>query len=190
MRRYSGRERKYVAWLKNDVKQRMGIMKVAELAGIISGIKTALPVSMDLVSAPSNMRKTGNEFAHAMKHTTISGMIGMSYENGMNNQLGREDKEMNFEAQKPLWMVTSGLKNLGTNKDGTKLYLPIKVQSCSKSVYIADGIDVTEQVKPFIRESVSPHTQANLETKVIWRTPALDSIVKIRMLGAEYEVEA
>jgi hypothetical protein len=165
-------------------------MNVTELAGIISGIKTALPVSMDLVSNPSNMRKTNNPFAHAMKHTTISGMIGMSYENGVNNQLGREGKTMDFEAQKPSWMVTSGMKNLGANKDGTKLYLPIKVQSCSKSVYIADGVDVTEQVKPFIRETSAPTTQDDLTNKVIWRTPALDSIVKIRMLGAEYSIEA
>jgi hypothetical protein len=164
-------------------------MKVAELAALVSRVRTALPVSIDLVSVDSNMRKTGNPYPNAEKHVTISGMIGCSYENAVNNQLGRENKELSFESQKPSWMQQSHLANLGTNKAGDKLYMPIKVQSCSKPIYMADGVNVTDAVKPFIRQTYAPTTQDDLTTKVIWRTPALDSIKTVRMLGAEYTID-
>lgn len=163
-------------------------MKVAELQNVIGSIKTALPVSIELVSKPSNMRKTGNPHKDAVKCVTISGMIGMNYSNAVNNQLGREDKALSFESQRPSWMKRVG-RNLGTNKAGDKFYLPIKVQSSSKPVYLSDGIDVTDEVQPFLRKSVTPKTQDDLTTKVIWRTPCLNSIHKIRMLGAEYTIE-
>jgi len=164
-------------------------MKMMELVAVIAGIKTALPVSMDLVSTDGKMRKTGNPYPNALKHVTISGMIGCSYENAVNNQLGREDKGLDFEAQKPSWMKTSGMPNLGANADGSKFYLPIKVQSSGKPRYMNNGVDVTDIVKPFIAKSESPKTQDALENKVIWRTPAVESIACIRMLGAEYTIQ-
>jgi hypothetical protein len=163
-------------------------MKVETLAGIIAELKTATPVSMDLVTDEKRMRKTGNPYPNAKKHVTISGMIGMSYENGVNNQLGREDQEMDFFAQKHSWMVRAE-NNLGRKStDDGKRYLPLKVQSTSKPKYMHNGLDVTEQVKPFIREAKAPKTQEKLEKKVIWRTPALDSIKQIRMLGQEHTI--
>ena len=163
-------------------------MNLTALQTTIQGIKTAVPVSIELESKPSNMRKTDNPYADAVKVVTINGMIGMNYSNAVNNQLGREDKKMSFEVSKPVWMERHG-KNLGTNKKGDRLYLPIKVQSSSKPVYKCDGVDVTDKVQSFLRKPSTPKTQVNLEKKVIWRTPALDSIKKIRMLGAEYTIE-
>jgi hypothetical protein len=163
-------------------------MKVDVLQSVIDGLKTAVPVSMDLVTKPSNMRVTGNPYRNAVKVVTISGMIGMDYEAGVNNQLGREDKDLDFSAQRPVWMRHLG-RNLGTNKAGNRTYVPIKVQSASKPVYLCDGLDVTDKVTPFLRKATTPKTQDKLATKVVWRTPALDSIHKVRMLGAEYTVE-
>jgi len=162
-------------------------MKTAELQNVISNIKTAVPVSMDLICDPSNMRVTNNPYKNAKKHVTINGMIGMSYSNGVNNQLSREDKEMNFVSQKPVWMSHLG-NNLGINEKNGNVYLPIKVQSSTSPVYICDNVDVTNEINPFLRTSKSPKTQDALETKVIWRTPALTSISKIRMLGAEFTI--
>ena len=116
-------------------------------------------------------------------------MIGADYGNVANNQLGREGKDLDFFAQDHLWMVRAE-NNLGKNKnknDG-KRYLPMKVQSASKAVYIDNGIDVTDQIQAFIRKTNDPKTQANLEKKVIWRTPEIDSIVSVRMLGAEHTI--
>lgn len=162
-------------------------MQVAELQNLVEGVRTALPVSIELVSKPS-MRVTNNPYRNAVKVVTINGLIGMDYSNGVNNQLGREDKELDFEVQKPIWMERLG-RNLGTNRKGDRVYLPIKVQTASKPVYLHDGVDVTDQVQPYLRKASDPKTQDKLDTKVIWRTPALDNVHKIRMLGAEYTID-
>ena len=163
-------------------------MKVEVLKNMIIGVQTAIPVSIELVSKPTNMRVTTNPFKDAVKCVTISGMIGMSYSNGVNNQLGREDKDMDFEVQRPVWMKPAG-NNLGTNSAGDRFYVPVKVQSSSTPVYLLDDIDVTVEVQPFLRKASKPKTQAKLDKEVVWRTPALDNIHKIRMLGAEHTIE-
>ena len=112
-----------------DLANPQGVeVKRAELQNTIQGIKTAVPVSIELVSKPTNMRITNNPYADAVKVVTLNGMIGMSYSNGVNNELSREGKPMDFESQSPVWMKRLG-KNLGTNKAGDKVYLPIKVQT-------------------------------------------------------------
>ena len=158
------------------------------LQNTISGILTAVPISLDLITN-GRLLKTGNPYPNAMKLVTVSGMIGMDYANGVNNQLGREEKEMDFFSQDHKWMIRAE-KNLGKNKnkDDGKRYLPMKVQSCTKAVYLDNGIDVTDQIQAFIPKKSAPKTQDNLEKKVIWRTPEIASIHKVRVLGAEHTI--
>lgn len=164
-------------------------MKRAELKTVIENIKTAVPVSIDIISKPSNMRKTNNPYYNDVKkHVTLSGMIGMSYGNAVNNQLGRENKELDFEPKNHKW-ITRYENNIAVNDNTGKEYLPVKVQSSSKPVYMVNGVDVTEQIKPFIRESSAPKTQEKLDKKIIWRTPCLDNIKTIRMSGATYTIK-
>ena len=120
-------------------------MNIAELKTALTGIKGASMVSIDLVSKPSNMRVKCNLNRDCKKHVTISGIIGMSYENGVNNQLEREGKEAEFKSQKPSWFIRTG-DMIGTNKAGDKTYLPIKVQSSSKPRYILDDVDVSVSI--------------------------------------------
>jgi len=162
-------------------------MNVSELQNIIANLMTAVPVSIDLISE-GRLLKRGNPYPNAKKHVTISGLVGASYENAVNNQLGREDKDLDFDSQRPVWMERLG-RNLGTNKAHDRVYVPVKVQSASKPVYVSDGVDVTSEVQGWIPKKSAPKTQVNLDIKVIWRTPALDNISKVRMLGAEYSIE-
>jgi hypothetical protein len=162
-------------------------MNRTELQVILEGIKTALPVSVDLVSKDSKMRVKNNPNRDALKHVTISGLMGSDYSNSVNNQLSRESNDMDFSSQKPLWMEHHG-RNLGVNKAGTKFYLPMKVQSCTTPIYMNGDQDVTVDVQPFLRKDVAPHTQKKLVKKIIWRAPALLSIVSIRIFGAEYSI--
>jgi len=133
--------------------------------------------------------KTNNPYKNAKKHVTISGMIGMDYSRGVNNQLAREGAPMEFSASLHPWMVHAE-KNLGKNakKNDDKRYVPIKVQSASKAVYMHNEQNVTELIQDFIPKKKSPKTQDTLIKKVIWRTPELSSITCIRMLGAEYTI--
>jgi hypothetical protein len=167
-------------------------MKVAELVALVTGIRTALPISIDCVYKTNGLLKTDNPYKNAVKTGTLSGMIGCDYEKAVNNQLGREDKEMDFFATEHPWMARAE-NNLGKNKrkeDG-KRYMPIKVQSATKPRYFLDGVDVTDKVQAFIPEKkAKPATQNKLDEAVIWRTPDVESISKIRMLGAEYTIES
>jgi hypothetical protein len=163
-------------------------MNVADLQNLLANLKTAVPVSIDLVSEDKSMRKTNNPNVGAVKCVTLNGIVGMSYENAVNNQLGREDKDLDFEAQRPAWLVRLG-RNLGTNKAHDRVYVPIKVQSASKPVYLKDGVDVTDQVQPFLRKSKAPKTQDGVDKKIVWRTPALDNIYRIRINGIEATID-
>ena len=163
-------------------------MTKATLQSTLIGILTAIPISVDLITK-GRLKKTGNPYPNARKHITLSGMIGMSYENGVNNQLGREEKDMDFFAKEHPWMDRAE-RNLGFNRNkiDPERYLPMKVQSASKAVYIDNGIDVTDAIQAFIPKKSESKTQSKLETKVHWRTPSLDSIVSVRMLGAEHTI--
>tara|TARA_R110000824_G_scaffold53445_6_gene147994 strand:+ start:1502 stop:1999 length:498 start_codon:yes stop_codon:yes gene_type:complete len=163
-------------------------MTKAKLQTTLIGILTAIPISLDLITK-GRLLKTNNPYPNAMKLVTVSGMIGADYGNVANNQLGREGKDLDFFAQDHLWMVRAE-RNLGKNKnkDDGKRYLPMKVQSASKAVYLDNGIDVTDAIQAFIRKTSAPKTQANLDTKVIWRTPEIASIHKARLLGAEHTI--
>jgi len=166
-------------------------MRVSQLASIIAEIKTALPVGITQTTKDNGLYLKGNPYRDAIKVVQYAGMIGASYENAVNNQLDREDKEQDFFAQEHAWMVRAE-RNLGRKKndDGTR-YLPFKVQAVQSTKWMLDGVDVTEQVQAYRKPvKASPATQDELDTKVVWRTPSLDSIIYIRMLGAEYSIEA
>jgi len=164
-------------------------MKKVELMEMVSGVRTAVPVSVDCVYESNGLLKRNNPYVNAVKSGTISGMIGVDYTVAVNNQLGREDKELDFFAQPHAWMVPAE-RNLGKNgkNDDGKRYIAIKVQSASPAVYTLDGVDVTAQVKPFVPLKKAPATQDALEQKVIWRTVCLNSIKTVRMLGAVHTI--
>tara|TARA_R100001244_G_scaffold123754_1_gene93468 strand:+ start:245 stop:742 length:498 start_codon:yes stop_codon:yes gene_type:complete len=163
-------------------------MTKAKLQTTLVGILTALPISLDLLTK-GRLLKTGNPYPNAMKMFTMSGIMGMDYANGVNNQLGRENQEMDFFAKEHPWMDRAE-RNLGLNryKNDAERYLPMKVQSATKAVYVNDGVDVTDAIQAFIPKKSESKTQEKLEKKVHWRAPSLDSIVAVRMLGAEHTI--
>ena len=166
-------------------------MKTNELATIISNIKTALPIGITQVTKDNGLIKSGNPYKDCVKVTTYAGIIASSYENAVNNALGREDKELDFLAQPHKWMVRAE-NNLGRKAvDDGERYLPVKVQSTQGSRWMLGNEDVTDKVQAYRKPSPeAPATQDGLDKKVIWRTPALSTIQTIRMLGAEYKIES
>jgi len=155
-------------------------------------------ISVDLKSEPK-MNKTGNPFfgKGVTKSVTLSGVVGGHYSNAVNNQLGREDKDLSFVAQVPVWFrYVEGSNIIGRNKkdmmgdETDTLYFSMKVQASTKPVYRnADGtVIATEDIKPYLIKSSAPKTQADLEKKVIWRTPKFASVQAIRMGGTEFVI--
>jgi hypothetical protein len=134
------------------------------------------------------MRKTGNPYyGDITKSCTVSGLIGFIYGNSVNNQLGREDKTMDFSPEPRKWGRRDGC--LVRHKG--KVYLEIKAQSSSTPVYRHGGEPIAYAlVEPFIYKSGKPHTQAALDGEVVVRDVNICNIRAIRMLvkGNEYVV--
>lgn len=156
-----------------------------ELVKLVDEQKGAEPVSVDIVTTP-NMRKTGNPYLGCTKSVTLSGMFNFDYENSVNNQLAREGKDAEFEAQKRAWGERVG----NWIKHDDAFYLQLKVQGASTPVYVdAKGarIDPT-LLEPFIYKSKKPHTQEDLDKQIVVRSVKLENIAVIRVKGAEYLV--
>ena len=102
-----------------------------ELQEELEGIKTCQPVSISY-EGEVKMNKTGNPFhGEIVKSCTINGLIGFVYRNAVNNQLGREDKELDFVPHNRTWGERRG--TLVYHKG--KVYVEIKAQSNSTPVY-------------------------------------------------------
>lgn len=166
----------------------MQIITKAEAIGLFKSVKSCSAISLT-AETPCDMNKRGNPFYGTTKLNWVAGLIGFSYPNSVNNQLGREDKEMDFEAQKPIWAVATDSRNLVTNKDGSELYVYIKVQSAGKPIYKLNGDVVeAEKVKPYLKEHTKPHTQDGLDKEIVVRMFKLSNILAFRMLGEEYVI--
>ena len=140
---------------------------------------------------PCDMNKTGNPFFGATKKNWIAGLIGFDYENSVNNQLGREGQETDFRAQSHKWAVLpeNGCRSLRQNKDRTKTYLWIKVQSFETPTYHFNGQEISkETLAPYLKEHSKPNTQANVEKEIVARTFDLSNILAIIMKGEEYVI--
>lgn len=153
-----------------------------ELIERINNVKGTTIVSIDIESEP-RMRKTDNPYIGATKSVTLSGVVNFSYENAVNNQLEREDKERNFKSQERAWGTYDG--NWITHKGSH--YLQIKVQASSDPIYMFDGNEIDKNtIKDFLYESKKAHTQEELDKEVVIRDVKIDNIKKIRAFGDEY----
>jgi len=185
--------------VRNDTtkggRMKREVISQAMMLEFLKGLRSCTAISAD-ISSVQKMNKTGNPFYEdgVTKEVTLSGLIGLSYSRSVNNQLGRENKELDFTAKQPVWFeYLEGSSIVGTNKNkrGERYYFAMKVQSTSKpSIYkdkygkTIEGEDL-QLLKSFIQKSSKPKTQAALDTEIIWRTIALDSIQSIRILGVE-----
>lgn len=159
-----------------------------QLVNEIRKVITSTAISID-VETEVRMRKTDNPYFGATKRNRVAGLIGFDYENSVNNQLGREEKTMDFVAQEHKWAKPTDSRNLLTNEASTKLYLRLKVQSASHPVYSFNGREISKDLLvPFIPITKKPNTQANLDKEIIVRTYDMDNIKSVRMLGDEFVV--
>ncbi len=169
-----------------------------ELKNKLSDIKACTAVSIETETFPKllkNDRNTGepNPYNQISKIGTMNGLIGALYENSCNNQLGREDKELVFEAQARKWgkLMDNKVLVVHTPKNETtpKYYLQILVKSANKPVYVdEDSIIPSENLDGLLPTKSDPKTQNDIDKKVILRDVALDNITVIRMFNDEYIV--
>lgn len=158
-----------------------------EIVEVIKSVKTSTMITLEAeteIKVPKS-----NPYNGATKRNTINGQIGFYYGNAVNNELGREDKAMDFRPQMAKWQKPTDSRNLVTNAEGTKLYVYIRVLSSGTPQYFMQGDEVSrETIAPYLPEHKTPHTQENLDKEVVVRCFSLENILSIKMLKDEYRL--
>lgn len=161
-----------------------------QLQEVIESVKTNTFVSIH-VETEVDMNKTNNPYYGATKENVVAGQIGFDYETNVNNQLGREDKQLNFKAQIHKWAIPmeNGCKNLVQNKDRSKTYLRMKVISAGEPTYKFEGQEVSkEEIAPYLKPHSKPKTQEGLDKEIVVRMYNLINILGMKILGDELMV--
>lgn len=153
----------------------MKTLSVSEFKALAASVPGAAKVKLITLTVPA-MNKTDNPFfGRLLKLSHVSGTIGSSYENTVNNQLGREEKPLDFDAQARAYGEHNG-KALIEHKG--KSYLAISVEHTGKPIFFCDGKQIEKSaVESYLKKSAPPKTQENLDKKVIYRNYTLENIL-------------
>jgi len=175
----------------------METITTSQLKNKLSNIKACTAIAIETETYPKMLKKDRNtgepnpfEEIGIVKVGTMAGLIGCSYENGVNNQLGREDKELVFEAKSRKWgeLMDNKVMVVHTPKGKeTKYYLQMLVKSARTPIY-TDGTETipVAELRGVLPTKSEPKTQDALDKKVILRDIAIDNIKVIRIGGEEY----
>jgi hypothetical protein len=168
----------------------MQTIGVNELQSKLHEIKGARAASVVTVTSPAMNKKVNGEanpfYGRVKKRTYRSVMIGFRYENSVNNQRDREEKDVDFVALPRKW---------GVHIDGTpliehkgKYYLECKVEKVIESVYLLDGeLADDEVVEPYLAPR-SASSRQNLDKEVVLIDVSLENIEVIVMGGDTYVI--
>ena len=114
------------------------------------------------------------------KRSKMNVLIGFDYENSVNNQLGREDTEMEFIAKPRKWGKRVDLKTV-EHKGNT--YLTIQSLKCYDMEYVDSQGDTIpdEIVKPFLPKKSASRQGTSKE--IVYRDFKVESIKEITFRG-------
>lgn len=160
-------------------------MNIQELVELIKNIKGATPVGMDYES-PVKMLKTGNPFADrtVTKFQSVSGMIGVNYEAGVNRQLEREGKDPVFEAQARKWGEHVSSAIVVSEKGDYSLILQA-VNKPQNVQYYMDGQPIEKSVIENFLPVRKPSANQGTDKPVMNQTFRLDRVKAIRIKNQE-----
>lgn len=162
----------------------MNVLNATQLAEVVSG--GAKPVTITTTTVPDLVGGKSCPLAgRVQKVSRVNGFLNFNYQNAVNRQLGREDKEQEFEAHPRKW----GNRKKGfvyyESKGEKKVYLEVKVEKSLDHEYYVDGEKVSDDVvKPYLRPS-SPSRQGT-DKEVIVRDYRISNILKLCCGGQEY----
>ena len=166
---------------------------VSEMIQMIgSEVKGTTIVTVDIETDP-RMRKTGNPFLSrgVVKRSTLNGMIGFDYSNGINRRAGKEGKEER-QAKSRAWGVLTPDRLFVTHKG--EFYLQLQVENVTKAprFFDRDGIEIPKaDIEPFLPKRASEgSTQADIENKLIVRDIKMSNVKSIRFKGEDYKLVA
>jgi hypothetical protein len=168
----------------------MMTVSIDELRSKLLEVTGAKAVSVVMVTVPQMNKKVNGEanpfYGRVQKRTYRSVVIGFRYENSVNNQRAREDKDLDFVAMPRTW---------GVHIDGTPLvehreryYLECKVERVIESNYLLDGeLADDEVVEPYLAKRTQSSRQG-VDKEVVLIDVNLENIEVLVMDGETYEI--
>lgn len=152
-----------------------------------------------IAETPVTMNKGGRQmdnYLYPEKVMTLAkydATVNFNYTNAVNNQLGREDREKDFEAEKN-WHTSSFDQFNGCVKEHAEkggAYIAIKQNNYEKITYLVNDVEPTveqlETIKKYKKGYVAPKNQGT-EKPIIYRTIMLSNIRMIKMYGELYSI--
>lgn len=150
----------------------------------------AQPVSLQYVTEPKLTKDGQNRFGSVTKIANVGGMVGYVYENSVNNQLERENKEREFVSQ-PLWKGAGKRISTALSTHVTKgtFYLTYKAQKTFKSFHFDTALNLIPAalLKPYFPQS-DPAKYQGTETAIYHREIAIENIRRFKFKKTTYEL--
>ena len=150
----------------------------------------AQPVSIQYITEPKLTKDGKARFGNVTKIANVGAMVGYCYENSVNNQLEREEKEREFIA-KQLWNGKGKRLSLAltTHVEKGTFYLTYKAQQTFKSFHFDSALNFipVAMLKPFFPQS-DPAKYQGTETAIYHREIAVENIRRFKMKKVTYEL--
>ncbi len=137
-------------------------------------------------------KKIKNPYPNMKKYSIVNGLANINYENCVNNQLARENKENDFNAMPPQWgqaINDSKVLKQHINKDGEyNQYISFNPRNHIETRYYNDGVEIDKsEIEEFISDK-KPSSRQGTDKEVIWRTYKTESILGVARKKTFYEV--
>jgi hypothetical protein len=173
--------------MKNTIK----ITRANFVKMLLEWNKGAQPVSIQYVTEPRLTAEGKKRFGNITKIANVGGMVGYSYENSVNNQLERENKEREFMAQ-PLWKGAG--KRLSTalsvHIEKETFYLTYKAQQTFKSFHFDSVLNFIPyaMLKPFFPDNKPANQGVNEGNEVHHREIKIENVRRVKIQKVTYEL--
>lgn len=168
------------------------MITVSDLQKRLSEVKGAKIITI-MAKTPVKMRKTSRlngdscPFQTIHKISRVNGIINHNYENSVNKQREREEKEPDFQAVSRTW----GEHIPGTSfiKHNENIYLILKVERAFDTVYIdeKDRIRTKAEISEFEYQK-SDSSRQGLDKEVVYRNYNLTNIRGLIMNGETHVI--
>jgi len=150
----------------------------------------AQPVSIQYATEPKLNKAGKQRFGNVTKIANVGGLVGYCYENSVNNQLERENKEREF-ISKPLWNGKGKRIStaLSTHIEEGTFYLTYKAQQTFKSFHFDSALNLIPlaTLRPYFPQS-NPAKYQGTEIAVYHREIAVENVRRFKFRKTTYEV--
>jgi len=186
------------------VKEGKPIIKVkkSELIATVYGLDRSKIITVHLRTFPnlnkkSRIDKTPAKWAtgEVVKIQRLNCLIGINYQNCVNNQLEREGKEADFEALPPNWGINVGDSKslqswINSNKE-FNLYVqlnPRKQIACEFKTLNGETITDMDYLNSLLPPKQEGSGRQGTDVKVAWIKPKVESFLGIATDGVYYQI--